>query len=61
MCSRKFNFKLCIMSLFVVYIELSAIRHSTSNYFPIVYYIKIANFRALFGRHRLIQFTNDTS
>ena len=50
--------------------------HSTSNYFPIVFYIKIANFRALFGRHidfliiiiiksmgrhHLIQFTNNTS
>ena len=35
--------------------------HSTSNYFPIVFYIKIANFRALFGRHHLIQFTINTS
>ena len=41
MCSRKFAFKLCIISLFDVYTELSAIRHATSNCFLIVFYIKL--------------------
>ena len=31
------------------------------NYLIIVFYIKIANFRALFGRHHSIQFINNTS
>ena len=43
--------------VFIVHIDW----HSTSNYLPIVFYIKIANFSALFGRHHLIQFTNNTS
>ena len=34
--------------------------HAASNYFLIVFYIKITNFKP-FGRHHLIKFTNNTS
>ena len=36
-------------------------QHATSYYFSIIFHIKIANFRALFGRHHSIQFTNNSS
>ena len=45
----------------VVFTELSAIRHATFIYFPTVFYINIANFRALFGWHHSVQLTNNTS